>query len=247
MKYQNPQLRQMLAGQYALGTLRGRARRRFERLVAGDATLRAELSAWERRLAGLNRRIRPVVPRQVVWAAIDRHIKASQVAPLPVRGAAPGAGPWRALALVASLACVALSLALWREMQRPPQVVTQTVRVEVPQPVPYVALLRPGASEAQFLVALMPEKHMLKVAASGSYPADYQRQCLELWVLDDAGKPHALGVMPEQPGEMEMPIPRDMPMPKSPTLAVSVEPKGGSPTGLPTGPVITTGRALRTS
>jgi anti-sigma-K factor RskA len=242
VNYAKPRLRQMLAAEYALGTLHGRARRRFETLLLADPSLRAELTFWEAQFAGLQRGFKPQAPRDLVWAAIDRQINAPRATPLPVRSASPGL--WRPLAIAASLASVALSLALVREMQRPPEVIRETVRVEVPQPMPYVAMLQPASSDSRVTVALMPDKHLMKVALTGKFDTDYARQCLELWVIDDAGKPHSLGVLPEE-GEMQMPMP-DMPMPKKPTLAVSVEPKGGSPTGLPTGPVISTGRALRT-
>ena len=53
MNYQNARLRRLLAAEYVLGTLRGPARRRFERLARGDAALRAEQYFWEARLGQL--------------------------------------------------------------------------------------------------------------------------------------------------------------------------------------------------
>ena len=50
MNYGDPTLRDHLAAEYALGTLRGRARRRFERLMAEDAGLRALVEAFTKAL-----------------------------------------------------------------------------------------------------------------------------------------------------------------------------------------------------
>ena len=64
MKYQNPKLQRMLAAEYVLGTLHGRARARFRRLLTHDVMLRHEVQDWERRLAGLNGQFRPEAPRR---------------------------------------------------------------------------------------------------------------------------------------------------------------------------------------
>ena len=246
MKYQNPELRQMLAAEYALGTLRGAARRRFERLLARDPALAAERNLWEQRLAGLALRVAPVAPRELVWAAIDRSINSSKTAALPERKHFQDVNFWRAWAIAASVACFGVAFKLWQQVSEGPQMIPSPFVVQVPvkQPATYVAMLQPGG-DTQFQLSLAPDKGLFKVSASGSkHPVDYNKRSLELWVLDDAGKPHSLGVMPEQ-GEMQMPWPKDMPMPNKPVLAVSDEPKGGSPTGQPTGPVLTAGPVLR--
>ena len=122
------------------------------------------------------------------------------------------------------------------------------VRVEVPvaQPMPYVALLQPSGSQAQWLVTLSPERRLIRVSEMGDFPMDAARESLELWVIGEDGKPLSLGLLPAK-GEGDMPMPRGMPMPKKPALAVSREPPGGSPTGQPTGPVIVVGPAQRAS
>jgi anti-sigma-K factor RskA len=252
MKYQDARLRSMLAAEYVLGTLRGRARQRFERLLRSDASLNKDVAYWERRFAALLTGIKPVPPRDIVWAEIDAVINASKVArlPPPRNRALPlgSLGFWRNWAAAASVASIALGYGLWLEMSQPPQVIErlQTVRVEVPvlQPMPYVAMLQPAAP-AQWMVMVMPDRRTMKVASSGAYPMDAGKHGLQLWCLDDAGQPHSMGMVPAN-GVVELPMPDDMTsMPQKPVMAVSLEPKGGSPTGLPTGPVVTTAPLLQ--
>lgn len=244
MKYDGARLRSILAAQYVLGTLGGRARRRWERLAAADPQALRQQRLWEARFAHLGLRLAPVAPREVVWTALDRAINAA-----PATAArAPRVGLWRAWAVAATLASVALALALLRERGREPQVVreTEVVRVEVPvaQPAPLVAVLQPAGSEARWQVSLSPERGLIKVAMHGNFALGEQ-EALELWYLDEAGTPHSLGLLPHEAGEAAMPMPKDASMPAAPTLAISREPGGGSPTGLPTGPVIVAAPALR--
>jgi anti-sigma-K factor RskA len=107
MKYENPKLRQMLAAEYVLGTLSGRARTRFKRLLAADAALRSEVSYWEQRLGTLGLKIRPLAPPPRVWTAIDLAIHANKVSALPSARVNRG-NLWRAWAIAASLATVGL-------------------------------------------------------------------------------------------------------------------------------------------
>ncbi len=249
MKVEHPRLKQALAAEYVLGTLAGRARRRFERLLKTRSDLRDEVRWWERRLAPLQGGFTPQTPRAVVWAAIEKQINATKVSALPTaaNAASRSLRLWQAWALTATAASAVLAVGLAREMNQPPPPV-QLVRVEVPvvQPLPFVALLRPGESEAQWLVTLSPERRLIRVTGAGRFPMDVSRESLELWVLGDDGTPRSLGVMPAD-GDGEMPMPRGLTMPAKPTLAVSREPTGGSPTGLPTGPVITVSPAQRAS
>jgi anti-sigma-K factor RskA len=247
MKVEHPRLKQALAAEYVLGTLAGRARRRFERMLASRADLRDEVRWWERRLAPLQHGFTPQTPRAVVWAAIEKQINAGKVTALPKPAGDRSLRLWQAWALTATAASMVLAIGLAREINRPPPP-AQLVRVEVPviQPLPYVALLRPGESEAQWLVTLSPERRLIRISGAGKFPLDLSRESLELWVLGDDGTPRSLGVMPVD-GDGELPMPRGLTMPAKPTLAVSREPAGGSPTGLPTGPVITVSPAQRAS
>ncbi len=249
MKIEQAKLKQMLSAEYVLGTLTGRARKRFARLLQTRADLRKEVNYWEQRLSGLHRGFTPQTPRAVVWAAIEKTINTQNVTALPVvaaasRGKLAFFQVWSGIATAAS---VLLAFGLYQEMQKPPPA-TQIVRIEVPviQPMPYVAMLKPSNSDAQWLVTVSPERHLIRVSAAGKYAMDRQRESLELWVIGDDGKPVSLGLLPD--GEQgDMVLPAGVPMPQKPMLAVSREPAGGSPTGQPTGPVILVTPAQRAS
>ncbi len=70
---------------------------------------------------------------------------------------------------------------------------------------------------------------------SGDSPAG-EGQDLQLWVIGESGTPAPLGLI--RSAEATLPAPG---VAAGMVLAVSLEPEGGSPTGLPTGPVLLTG------
>lgn len=241
----------MLSAEYVLGTLRGRARARFQRLMTHDAALRREVRYWETRLAGLNGRFKPETPRAVVWASIEYQINASRKKIVPLRPEQPApvrSSLWRNWAVVSTAACALLGFSLFQQMHQPPQVVTktETVRVEVPvtPPMPYVAVMQVPKSEAKWKVSIYPDKGVIKVATTGHYALDEQAKSLELWVVAKDG-PHSLGLLPvEGDGEMKMPDGLKLDAGDA-TLAISLEPHGGSPTGKPTGPVLLAAPAVQ--
>ena len=81
------------------------------------------------------------------------------------------------------------------------------------------------------------------LAVAGDMPAD-TRHAHELWVIPSGGKPRSLGTMPAA-RQMHMRLADALAelMRQGATIAISVEPPGGSPTGAPTGPVIASGIA----
>ena len=60
-----------LAAEYVLGTLRGRARQRFETLMQDDRELANAVRAWEDWLTPLSERVQPVEPPERVWRALN--------------------------------------------------------------------------------------------------------------------------------------------------------------------------------
>ncbi len=71
------------------------------------------------------------------------------------------------------------------------------------------------------------------------------RGSAELWLIGADGKPKPLGLLdPARPAAMRLPEPLGRGVVEKAVLAVSLEPRGGSPTGLPTGPVVAKGAIL---
>lgn len=74
MNYDNPELRDRLTTEYALGTLRGAARRRFERLMANDRELADTAEDWELRLNHLAESAPTLEPPPRLWANIAEEL-----------------------------------------------------------------------------------------------------------------------------------------------------------------------------
>lgn len=228
MNYRDkPELQERLAAEYALGTLRGAARARFRRWMRQDAALAGRVAAWEARLAPMAHAIEPVRPPRRVWEEIQARIG---------RGAPPArrGGFWRAFALLASGAAAALVLMTVLVPQRPAQSGE------------YVALLSdPKTQKPVLLVSAGRRDTALRVRTldPSIQPADAS---LEIWALPKDGKPKSLGLVPAGTGgTVQLAALADQALSDVPALAISLEPRGGSPTGAPTGPVLYTGPCVK--
>lgn len=80
MNYERPELLDRLAAEYALGTLRGRARRRFEHLLRERPAARVAVAQWQNRLAVLTQSVPPVEAPARVWNGIESRIAPSRTA-----------------------------------------------------------------------------------------------------------------------------------------------------------------------
>lgn len=227
------------AGEYVLGTLDAADKAAFERALTGDAELRAELRFWEQRFAGLGLRLKAAAPRPMVWLDLQQRLKRSNTTSL--RPAAPGRLT-TAWALLATAASVVLTVGLVVQLQKPPQIITEAVPVPVAA-VSYVALLEIPQTSMKWSVSVTPQRKQIVLRATGEAPVVAKDRDAELWLITDAG-PVSMGLLPKS-GEIRRDFPAGMQLASGKTLAVSIEPVGGSPTGSPTGPVVTTGSVLQ--
>ena len=229
----NPALADKLAAEYALGTLRGGARRRFETWLRDDRTLRARVADWQGRLATLAELERPVMPPARVWAGIERRL---QHAPAPRAPwwqfwTSAAARPWGVLALAASAGVfvLAVRLAALSGAGAPPQ---------------QIAALSDAQSHTALVVTADTRGGKLRVRVADDVHVPDDRT-LQLWAITRAGKPRSLGILP---GNRSTDLALDARAidPDVALLAISLEPKGGSPDpNGPTGPVLYKGSWAR--
>jgi anti-sigma-K factor RskA len=227
MNYLEQERQDALAVSYVLGSMRGKARLRFQGLLMQHLSLRQAVWRWERHLNPVVEQLKPVMPDASVWQRVTIRLgwRAPEQAPPQSRSY------WKETFAVALAACLALFLLLPRfDPVLPVAVPTQLAIVQ--------------NNQAQALWVVKWEQQQLKVQATAAVQpltdADY-----ELWMLPENGQPPiSLGLLPQQ-ANTERTLPPSVNGLKVAALAVSLEPKGGSPTGQPTGPVLHTAQLVQ--
>jgi anti-sigma-K factor RskA len=212
-----------------IGTLRGRARARFQALLHYDPGLRQIVAEWEARLTPLAAAAGEIAPPTRVWRAVAQRIAGS---------ATKGLAFWRGLA-VTSTAFVLILAAFIGLTPRPEP------------PMAMVAVMSDDKGEPALVVSWPPMKAMrdphVRIKVVQAHPVMAPGTTWEMWMLPGGqAAPVSMGLITTDV---------DQTMPIQPALAsrmegawgmaMSVEPKGGSPTGAPTGPVIFKGQCVR--
>jgi anti-sigma-K factor RskA len=222
MNYQHPQLLDELAAQYVIGTLRGPARRRFERYCAGNVAALHAVRRWEDRLVDMVAGVVPVAPSPLVWDRIRFRIRRDR-ALRPKRGLA-ALGNWR-FAAAAGIAALAIAVGIWTGFG--------------PGSMQTVAMVVDQQQEQLWNIKAPRKRDELRVVAAADLKLDPAR-AYELWALPGEGAaPVSLGLMPKSGrGTLQLNDAQRLALSRSRQIAISLEPPGGSPTGAPTGPVL---------
>lgn len=218
MKPDNLELVDRLASEYVLGTLRGPARRRFERWRASTPHVDQRCRFWEEHLMHVAKDLKPVQPPAHVWSAIEQRLNLTAHRS-PRRWA-------RSWALAASLLLVAglAGLLYWRSLP--------ALRATA------VATISTKSGDQMWQVEVFGTTNRLVIKAR-KLPARPAGRDYELWALPTGGNPVSLGVLPaEGTSDRALTAIQKAALASSSQVAVSIEPLGGSPTGQPTGDVV---------
>ena len=263
---QHPELLDRLAASYALGTLRGGARRRFETLARDNTRVRTAALLWQERWSAMSELQTPVQPDDAVWIRINNLLQADKAKAAQQQASALAAEDgrssrrsafawWRGAAALGAFATVAaVSVGLWSHQetkqaaeqqlaQLRAQVQTAQAALQAAPQIQYVAVLADEKADASMLVTFDPKHNKLVLQRVGNFQ-EASDKSLQLWALPPQGGPRSLGVLGQdkllklEAGASQVEA--------VPTLAISLEPKGGVPseTG-PTGPVLFKGALIR--
>ncbi|HZO47198.1 MAG TPA: anti-sigma factor [Xanthobacteraceae bacterium] len=227
----------VLAAEYVLGVLSAEERRAVEKRIAEESSFAREIADWEDRLGPMASYVTPVTPPAQTWMRIEASLGTpTSTAAVPPATIWQSLAFWRGLGIGASAIAAACVAALVYVGMRP---TTLTPRV------PLLATLTGlKTNQPNFVAAISTDGRSLTIVPASLLTAD--KRSMELWLIPEGGKPASLGLIAAgQPVQLNVP-PALLPLVGSgATLAVSLEPLGGSPTGQPTGEVIAHGNLSR--
>ncbi|MBT0585411.1 anti-sigma factor [Alteromonas oceanisediminis] len=228
MNYNQESLRNALAAEYVLGTLRGGARRRYQQLIMTSQSTAETTWLWEQYLNGMGEFVPPVEPSDIVWQTIQQKLgfveRPSNVTPLQ-NERSPKNSKWRGPALFAFAASLLIAV-IWTSVQP-----------VLSPPVTHIAVVNDADTNPLWLIEISDQQ--LRVRSTDQVIAQADKD-FELWIVPaNGGAPISLGVLPKD-GELKAPAAESLRSVPIMVLAVSLEPLGGSPNGQPTEVLYTT-------
>jgi anti-sigma-K factor RskA len=218
----------LLVAEYALGVLPASENMGVRARLKAEPALRADLKFWRMRLASLDDEFAETPAPAGVWGRIEQRLFTGQARP----------GFWNSLALWRSVTAGALAVAA----------IAIGLNVTTPRPDPkafaaqLVAALHEEGSNVSFVALYNATTGQVRLTAlSGDVVADKD---YELWAIEGADAPKSMGVIAVN-ARTEMTLPPDIlaEFGEGTILAVTLEQKGGSPTGAPQGPIVAKGAA----
>jgi anti-sigma-K factor RskA len=233
MNYSDPQLQSLLAAEFVLGSLHGRAAARFSRLLASEPGLREAVDYWQQRLNPLAEVLTPVTPPKHIWKNIQRAIQADR-RPFTFISIWDNLNFWRGFALASMMLVIGFGLgAIQAIFERP---VADTSK--------YIAILNDQRAQPMLVASIIGDSRVLQI----DMLVDEQTtsdQVMQVWcVPKGGGKPMSIGLIASKTSRFEMTVDEMQMLHEAEEIVVSMEPPGGSPMDKPTGPVMYRGNVI---
>lgn len=255
----------LIAAQYVLGTLSGSTRMRFQQLMQQQPELLKLTHAWERRLNPLAQLLEPQVVPEVVWQRIEAVLDQLQSTNLITKTTtnlnaandsiavdgmtAPTNMPmknqtyWKPFAWLSSAVAAGLMLFIVVKLpmlqNNPAPGIAQTQPIAIQD----IAVLSDNDKQPAWIVRQQGDSLILQQLNAYRVPSQND---LELWSIAASpdAVPQSLGLVRITDGKAVLSQAQTALISSSTILALSLEPKNGSPTGLPTGSVLYSGKVV---
>ncbi len=216
------------AAELALGLLEGEERAVALRRVLAEPAFAADVERWRTWLSQLFDLWPAVEPPEELIDRIDASL-GGITAPSTRRF------PWPLLAIASAALAACLLVIVALRPGGPPPGPPPITTPAVTQPTLVAAIGGEGTAVA---AAFDPADGSLRVTAAPKVPTG---RAAQLWVIGGDGVPYPLGLLASDATLLTLPQADRARITPGATLAISIEPPGGSPTGKPTGAVIATG------
>lgn len=220
----------LLAGEYVLGVLDGAERDAFERRIAREPGLREDVAYWQDRFADLDLGVMPKDVPAALWPKIE--------AALGGKAMAQAEGPsfserlwlslgfWRGASFAGALASVILAISVGLLAGR-----------ATPTPQIVAVMLTPDGTPGAIAEVFYDGRIRVVPVRDFNVP---KGQTMQVWTKPDPKKgPVSVGLIDRT--RQALFHRADLPATQEQLYEITLEPEGGSPTGLPTGPVLVKG------
>ena len=221
-----------LVAEYVLGVLSAQEHDRIGRLIDSDQALRAERDFWVSRFSALNDAYEETPVPPYIYPAIEARAFGGRVQP-------QASSWWESLLVWRSIAGAALAVAVaavgFNLLQPAPDVSGLTNQL--------VAALEEEGSNVKFVALYDGTGNVRLTSLSGEAVPDRD---FELWAIQGDHAPVSMGVIPVAERSAVAISPEIMAgWGEGSVLAITLEPKGGSPTGAPTGAIVAKGAVTK--
>jgi anti-sigma-K factor RskA len=225
---------EVLAGEFVLGVLDAEQRRALQGRIATDPTFARQVAEWERRLGALAASAESAEVPPYLWERI--RLRLGWASAPPRTGLWQSVRFWRSVAALAAAAAIAAIL-----IGRIPQQASQP-RTAALQPAAQPVITLARDSGAPGWLASIDAAHGTMLLVPVPAPPDVRGRVPELWLIPKGQAPRPLGLLSSNRSR-DLSVPTDLraALKSGSLLAVSLEPPGGAPHGVPTGPIVAKG------
>ncbi len=232
-----PASRDERAALYVLGLMEEPEAAAFAREAEGDPRLAGLVQDWRERLSDFDTTAPEIAAGEDLWRRIDARIGAATPYRPPARESAwsrfwNSLPVWRGVGLAGAAAALVLAIGLTRVLTLPP-----------PDPVMIAVLVAEDGSTPGAVVEVKADGSIVLLPlADIPVPAGRVLQVWTKW-SEERG-PVSVGLI-EQARSIRLDTRELPPTFEDQLFEITLEPEGGSPTGLPTGPILMLGRAAQ--